>query len=184
MLISLWKILGFYFFVALDYNGEPYSGTIHPLSDSDLRHRRGTMNHPPIGIAVLIFKNGRILLGRCGKDWHFPQGILSSDDQSLERAAERVSREFAGVTLKDVRFLCYKTWSRQRPVNGAKHSFYFTAVWTAGRPQPKKQTLAVRCDVMEWFDPNLLPHPLFVSRHQTFDKGTMRSIRRIAKTSK
>jgi hypothetical protein len=129
----------------------------------------GTTEHPPIGIALLVVKNGRILFGKVGKQWHPPQSILRRRDKTINQSVERVAKS-VGLQIRDVTFLCYKSWG-QEPITRAKHSLYFLARWEGGNiPKPDGAQ-------WEWFNPNLLPHPLFVSRH-IFGRDTMREIRR------
>ena len=136
----------------------------------------------PIGIAILVFKNGRILFARGAKEWHVPQGLLNAKDRTFEEAAKRVIRDCGNLSITEPAFLCYKSWGRERPINGAKHSLYFTAIWTGGKG--KNWHIGDKeYNQWDWFDFNLLPHPLFVAKH-IFDKDTLRKIRRIARQSK
>lgn len=119
------------------------------------------MPQPRIGVGVLIFRDGKILLGRrLGShgegDWSAPGGHLEFGETPQQCAAREV-REETGLILGT---------TTQGPFTNdffhAEQKHYVTlfvlAYAASGTPQrcePEK------CAGWQWFDPADLPQPLF-----------------------
>ena len=108
----------------------------------------------------MIFKNGKILLGRrCGShregEYSFPGGHLNYME-SFEDCAGRETREEAGIEIENIRFQYLANSDYYSP----KHYVHIglMADWKSGEPkvlEPDK-----RLD-WRWYDLSNLPKPLF-----------------------
>lgn len=117
-------------------------------------------NYPKVGIGVLIFKDGKILVGqRKGShgagEYSIPGGHLEYLE-SFADCARREVREEAGIEITNIRFLSLANLDWYAP----KHyvDIGVLADWASGEPQnlePEKI-----CD-WRWCDIAALPQPLF-----------------------
>lgn len=115
--------------------------------------------YPKTGIAVMIIKDNKVLLGK-RKNAHgagyfaFSGGKLELWE-SFEECAKREVMEEAGIEIHNIRFL--------RILNSKFHDKHFVDVgllvdWKNGEPkvlEPEK------CAWWAWYDLNSLPEPLF-----------------------
>ena len=115
---------------------------------------------PKIGIGIMIFKNGKILLGK-RKGSHgegryaFPGGHLEYME-SFSECARRETKEEAGIEIKNIIFQYVGNVKKYIP----KHYIQIglTADWKSGEPkvcEPDK-----RAD-WDWYALNKLPKPMF-----------------------
>jgi 8-oxo-dGTP diphosphatase len=117
-------------------------------------------NYPKVGIGVMIFKDGKVLLGKRkgkhgGGEYSWPGGHLEYME-SFEECVRRETREETGIEITNIRFLRLMNLKAYAP----KHyiDIAFVADWQSGEPQvlePKK------CESWGWYDPDNLPEPLF-----------------------
>jgi 8-oxo-dGTP diphosphatase len=115
---------------------------------------------PRVGIGVMIFKEGRILLARRkgshgSGDYAFPGGHLEYGE-SFEDCARRETREECGCEIENIRFLLVANVKSFMP----KHYVHLTLVadWKSGEPvvnEPDKS------EAWGWYDPDSAPQPLF-----------------------
>lgn len=115
---------------------------------------------PRVGIGVMIFKDGKVLLGkRQGShgqgEWAFPGGHLQWME-SFEQCARRETREECSIEIDNVRFQFLANLKKYAP----KHYAHIGLIadWKNGEPavcEPDK------CERWGWFDINALPVPLF-----------------------
>ena len=113
-----------------------------------------------VGTNVLIFKEGKILLGkRIGgfgtNTYQTPGGHLEYME-SAEECLRRETREEAGIEIKNVKFLFAMNFRAYAPRHYAH--FGFTANWESGEPidgEPDK------CTDWKWYDLDNIPQPLF-----------------------
>ena len=113
-----------------------------------------------VGIGVMIFKDGKILLGkRKGShgsgEYAFTGGHLEYME-SFEDCAKRETLEEAGIKIKNVRFGCVANVTSYSP----KHYVLvgLVADWESGEPrvlEPEKR------ESWDWYDLDNLPSPLF-----------------------
>lgn len=117
-------------------------------------------NRPKVGIGILIFKNGRVLLGkRKGShgegEYAFPGGHLEYME-SFEDCAKRETTEECGIKIRNIRFQLLSNITKYAP----KHYVHvgLIADWKSGEPkllEPEK------IESWGWYDLDKLPSPLF-----------------------
>lgn len=117
-------------------------------------------SNPRVGVGVIIFKDGKILLGRRqgshgAGEYSFPGGHLDYME-SFGDCARRETMEEAGIEIENIKFQYAANVKSYAP----KHYVHvgLTADWKSGEPQvlePDK-----RLD-WNWYDLNDLPKPLF-----------------------
>lgn len=115
---------------------------------------------PRVGIAVLVMKNGKLLLGKRkgshgANEYASPGGHLEHME-SFEACARREVREETGMEIGEVRFLRVLNIRDYAP----KHyvDVAFVAEWKSGEPvvcEPDK------VESWAWYDLDALPSPLF-----------------------
>lgn len=115
---------------------------------------------PRIGIGIMIFKKGKILLGkRKGShgegEYAFPGGHLEYME-SIEGGALRELAEECGIKIKNLRFQFVANVRKYKP----KHYIHFglQADWKSGEPK------ILEPDKMEswnWYGLEKLPKPMF-----------------------
>lgn len=116
---------------------------------------------PRVGIGVMIFKDGKVLLGRRrtalgGGEYAFPGGHLELRESYAECARREVAEE-CGIRIKNIRF--------QYTANS--HHFapkYFVHIgliadWDGGEPENLEPE---KCEGWDWYAFDALPEPLFV----------------------
>ena len=115
---------------------------------------------PKVGIGVLIFKDGKILLGKRksshGEGEYAATGGHLEYMESFEDCAKRETREEAGIEIENVRFLCLSNVTRYAP----KHyvDVGLVADWKSGEPENREPD---KREGWDWYDINNLPEPLF-----------------------
>ena len=115
---------------------------------------------PKVGIGVMIFKDGKVLLGkRKGShgegEYAFPGGHLEYRE-SFEECARRETREECGIEIKNICFQILANIIQYAP----KHYVHIglTADWVGGEPEvrePKKS------EFWDWYELDNLPTPMF-----------------------
>lgn len=126
-----------------------------PVSGSQANSR------PFIGVGVLIWHQGKLLLGerlQAGAEncWQFPGGRLEYGEDVLECAAREVLEE-TGLSMHQMKPVAY---SHEVYMAGESHyvTLYVSAQLLSGEPvvmEPQK------CKSWQWFHPSALPAPLF-----------------------
>jgi len=134
---------------------------------------------PRVGIGVMIFKNGKILLGkRTGShgegEYAFPGGHLDYLE-TIEDCAKRETSEETGIEIENIRFQFLANVRKYKP----KHYLHIGVVadYKSGEVQLKEPD---KCEKWDWYSLDNLPKPLFwmtklaIDSHQTkriyFDK--------------
>ncbi len=117
-------------------------------------------NKPKVGIGIMIFKDGKVLLGkRKGShgdgEYAFPGGHLEYMESFKEGALREIAEE-CGVEIKNLKFQFLANVKKYAP----KHYVHIglTADWSRGEPkilEPEKS------ESWNWYDINNLPEPLF-----------------------
>nr|WP_319491958.1 NUDIX hydrolase [uncultured Desulfobacter sp.] len=121
------------------------------------------MNRPFVGVAVIITRNNRVLLGkRKGAHgagcWAFPGGHLEFNE-SIEGCAAREVYEETGLLVKNCRFV---TCTNDVFTDHHKHyvTLFVACAYDSGKPEVKEPE---KCEKWEWFAWNEFPEPLFLS---------------------
>jgi 8-oxo-dGTP diphosphatase len=115
---------------------------------------------PKIGIGVMIFKDGKVLLGkRKGShgagEYAWPGGHMEYME-SFEGCAKREVQEEAGIEIENIRFLRLLNLKQYAP----KHyvDIGLIADWKSGEPQIMEPD---KVESWNWYDIEALPEPLF-----------------------
>lgn len=115
---------------------------------------------PKVGIGVMIFKDGKILLAkRKGShgagEYAFPGGHLEYME-SFENCARRETREECGVEIQNLRFQLLSNVTTYAP----KHYVHIGVIadWKSGEPEVLEPD---KCESWDWYALNALPEPLF-----------------------
>ncbi len=113
-----------------------------------------------IGIGVMIFKDGKVLLGKRngshGAGEHaFPGGHLEYLE-SFEECARRETREETGIEIKNIHFQFLTNVIKYAP----KHYVHIGLIadCESGEPQVLEPE---KCESWSWYDLESLPTPMF-----------------------
>ena len=119
-------------------------------------------NQVRVGVAAVIFREGRILLGeRIGSHgantWATPGGHLELGE-SIEECAQRETLEETGLEVVAFKKLGFTNDIFEKE---GKHyvTLYVVATSTSGEPQVMEPH---QCKQWQWFDLDELPEPLFL----------------------
>lgn len=123
---------------------------------------------PITGIGVLVFKDGKILLGkRKGShgegEYAFPGGKLDYLE-SFENCARREIKEECGIEIENIRFQFIANLLKYKP----KHFTHINLIadWKSGDPEVLEPE---KCESWGWYDIDNLPKPLFSIIELTLD---------------
>lgn len=117
---------------------------------------------PKVGIGVVIFKDGKILLGKRKNangdgenEYACPGGHLESME-SFEECAKRETTEETGLEITNIRFLSLYNLKNYAP----KHyvNIGLVADWKNGDPAVMEPD---KCESWDWYDLHALPSPLY-----------------------
>jgi len=115
---------------------------------------------PKVGIGVMIFKDGKVLLGkRKGShgagEYSFPGGHLDYMEFFAE-CARRETLEECGIEIQNIRFQFLANEKLYAP----KHYTHIglTADWKSGEPKVLEPN---KCESWSWYEVEKLPSPLF-----------------------
>lgn len=113
-----------------------------------------------VGIGILIFKNGKVLLGKRkgshGAGEYASPGGSMEFGESFSEAAQREIWEEAHIKVKNIQFMFL---SNLRDYEG-KHYIHIQlkADWKSGIPKVMEEE---KCESWDWFELNNMPKPLF-----------------------
>lgn len=117
-------------------------------------------NKPKVGIGVMIFKDGKVLLGkRIGAhgagEFAFPGGHLEYME-SFANCARREVAEECGIEIKNIRFQFLANIVKYAP----RHYVHISllADWASGQPKVLETEM---CESWDWHALDNLPNPLF-----------------------
>jgi 8-oxo-dGTP diphosphatase len=130
------------------------------MNEHIIRKAFDTQKTTRVGIGVLVFKDGKLLLGR-RKDYHgageyeVPGGELDYME-SFESCARRETKEETGLEIDNIRFLDLQNLKAYAP----KHyvDIGLIADWKSGEPKTLEPD---KCEGWNWYDLDGLPKPLF-----------------------
>jgi 8-oxo-dGTP diphosphatase len=128
---------------------------------------------PKVGVGVLIFKDGKVLLGKRKHPDGLGDGQYSGTGghlefmESLEECAKRETREEAGIEIENVTFLCVINLKEYAP----RHyiDIGFVADWKSGElknMEPEKR------EGWDWYELSNLPElfgsiPKYIESYKT-----------------
>jgi 8-oxo-dGTP diphosphatase len=117
-------------------------------------------NWPKVGVGVMIFKEGKVLLGKRRNshgtgEYAWPGGHMEPME-SFEECARREVREETGIEIHNIRFLRLLNFKDYAP----KHyiDIGLIADWKSGEPAVSEPD---KCEGWNWYDLGHLPEPLF-----------------------
>lgn len=116
---------------------------------------------PQIGVGVLVFRNGKVLLGRRkgshgAGDWSAPGGHLEFGE-SPEACAQREVLEETGLQINGLSHGAFVS-DIFPEVNKHYITLFMVAHEIRGEPQRLEPE---KCEGWQWFAPDALPEPLF-----------------------
>ncbi|TSC75118.1 MAG: hypothetical protein G01um101430_619 [Parcubacteria group bacterium Gr01-1014_30] len=117
-------------------------------------------NVPKVGVGVLIFKEGKILLGKRrgshGEGEYAPPGGHLEYMESFEDCARRETKEECGLEIKNIRFQFAANVFEYTP----RHYVHIGLVadWKADEPE---LLAPEEVEGWDWYDLDKLPEPLF-----------------------
>lgn len=120
--------------------------------------RREYPERPWVGVGIMVFKDGKILLGRRAKEprrgqWSIPGGTIELGETARDAAIREIREEFA-IEIEVIKF--FDVFDRIfRDSEGRVQFHYvlveFVARYTSGELQPSDDV-----DAAEWADPKNL----------------------------
>jgi 8-oxo-dGTP diphosphatase len=120
------------------------------------------MNRPAVGVAVVVIKAGKVLLGRRrgshgSGSWSFPGGHLEFNE-TIEDCARREVFEETGIRLRNIR---YGPFTNNLFRDERKHSvtLFVVAEYAGGTEQDREPE---KDDCWGWHRWEELPQPLFL----------------------
>jgi len=122
------------------------------------------MQHrPAVGVAVIVIKNAKVLLGRRlnshgSGTWALPGGHLELNE-SIEDCAKREVFEETGLSIKNLQCT---TFTNDIFEKENKHyvTLFVVSEYDSGKLQLKEPD---KCERWGWFSWNEFPEPLFLS---------------------
>lgn len=121
-----------------------------------------SVDRPKVGIGVLVYKDGKILLGKRqashgSGEYASPGGHLEYLESFADCAA-REAREECGIEITNIRFQCVANLTQYAP----KHYVHIQllADWQSGDPHVLEPD---KVESWGWYDPDDLPQPLFAT---------------------
>jgi 8-oxo-dGTP diphosphatase len=128
-------------------------------------------NRPSVGVAVIVIKNGKVLLGkRKGShgsgSWAFPGGHLEMNE-SIEECARREVFEETGISIHNIR---YATFTNDIFKEEQKHyvTLFVVAEYHGGDLQINEPD---KCEKWDWFIWEKFPENLFLSLKNLLAQG-------------
>lgn len=138
---------------------------------------------PQVGVGVLIFREGKLLLGRRkgshgSGDWSAPGGHLEFGE-SPEDCARREVLEETGLVLGELNNGAFVS-----DVFPEVNKHYITLLLVAQDPQGEPQTREPeKCEGWQWFAPENLPQPLFAPLRTWIARDGLVALQQLAQAS-
>lgn len=121
-------------------------------------------SRPKVGVGNLIFKDGKILLGKrtashASGEYGATGGHLEHGE-SIQQCARRETMEEAGIEIQNIRFLCVSNIKKYLP----KHYLDIGLIsdWKSGEPTVMEPD---KLESWGWYEIDALPSPLFEPIH-------------------
>lgn len=129
------------------------------------------MERPKIGVAVIVRKNGKVLLGKRKNShgdgtWGFPGGHLEFNE-TIENCAERETEEEAGIKIKNTKKAYFTN-----DIFPKEEKHYVTLFVVSDYDSGDAKVMEPdKCEELGWFDWNNLPKPLFTPIENLVKEG-------------
>ena len=134
-------------------------------------HRSSKTARPAVGVAVIVVKGERVLLGKRkgahgAGNWAFPGGHLEFGE-TLEACALREVAEETGLTIANIRQAAFTNDIFDAE---AKHyaTLFVTADWVSGQARVMEPD---KCECWEWMKWGEFPEPRFLSLENLLSQG-------------
>ncbi len=115
---------------------------------------------PKVGIGVMVFKDGKVLLGKRknihGDGEYAALGGHLEYMESFENCAKRETMEEAGIEIDNIKFLALSNLKKYIPNHYI--NIGLTADWKSGEPKTMEPE---KMEGWNWYDLDNLPEPLF-----------------------
>jgi len=135
------------------------------------RGRDAVHSRPIIGVAVIVVRDNRVLLGKRkgahgAGGWQFPGGHLEYNE-SIENCAAREVWEETGLHIRNLRSGPY-TNDIFREEKKHYVTLFVVADYEAGTAQVKEPE---KCERWQWFKWGVFPEPLFLPTKHLLEQG-------------
>ena len=129
-------------------------------------------DRPKVGIGVIVFNNGKILLGmrknsHGNHTWNFPGGHLEFNEEIIDCAKREVLEE-TGLKIQNPTIIGQVT--NDIFIEEKKHYITIFVMGTSDNSEPKIME-PEKCDGWSWFDWEDLPQPLFLPIQNLIKQG-------------
>jgi 8-oxo-dGTP diphosphatase len=115
---------------------------------------------PDFAIRVLVFKEGKVLLGENKQSTHVAKYIIPGGHleylESFKKCIERELKEECGIEVENIVFQSVSNITEYDPWHNVHLTF--TAEWKTGEPRALESE---KIDSWDWYDLDNLPEPLF-----------------------
>ena len=117
-------------------------------------------NRPKVGVAVIIKKDGEVLLGKRKNihgdgTWCFPGGHLEFSEE-IKECAKRETEEETGIQIKNLQVVSFTN-------DIFKDKHYITIFVVADHDHGEARVMEPeKCEQWQWFEWKDMPHPLFL----------------------
>lgn len=118
---------------------------------------------PKACVGVMIFKDGKVLIGKRKKtathgigEYSLPGGKID-EGESFKEAIERETLEETGIRIENLKFLCVANTGMYKGHQAVLVNFI--ADWKSGKPKDFKNE---KIGEWQWRDVDNLPEPLFI----------------------
>lgn len=121
-----------------------------------------TDQRPRVGVGVMVFKDGKVLLGKRMADhgigeYAWPGGHLEYMESFVDCAKREVLEE-TGMEIQNIRFLRLLNQKEHAPKHYVRIGLL--ADWKSGEPRVMEPE---KCAGWDWYDMINLPEPLFAT---------------------
>lgn len=129
------------------------------------------MDRPKVGVAVILIKDGKVLVGRRKNShgdgtWCFAGGHMEGNE-SFEDTARREALEETGVKIKNIRFAAVTNDIFEKE---GKHyiTVFMVADYDSGEPKVMEPD---RHETWNWFEWDDIPKPMFLPIENLIRQG-------------
>lgn len=129
------------------------------------------MERPIVGTGIIIFKDGKILLGRRKKkigrgEWQFAGGKVDLFEE-IEDTVVREAKEETNLDVENLRFIGF-TNDIYADIKRHYITLFYVCDYKSGE---LKNNEPEKAEDWSWYDPKNLPEPLFLPIRNLLKKG-------------